>query len=70
MNKVIRELFVKAGGTIEVCDVTQDEVLTYSEECDPEVFAKLVIEECVGIANSYDNFGWCSVKIKEHFGVK
>jgi hypothetical protein len=47
MNKTIKELFEKAGGTVEVCDVTQDEVLTYSENCDPEEFAQLIVRKCV-----------------------
>lgn len=47
MNKTIRELFTRAGGTIEVCDVTRDEVLTYSENVDPEKFAEMVVRQCI-----------------------
>lgn len=73
MNLRIKEIFQQAGGSVEVCDVTNDEVLTYNEYLDPEKFAELIIRECIGIvsdavnhrepASTYVN------KIKEHFGV-
>lgn len=74
MNLRIKEIFQQAGGSVEVCDVTNDEVLTYNEYLDPEKFAELIIRECIGIvsdavnhrepASTYVN------KIKEHFGVE
>lgn len=73
MNLRIKEIFQQAGGSVEVCDVTNDEVLTYNEYLDPEKFAELIIRECIGIvsdavnhrepASTYVN------KIKDHFGV-
>lgn len=73
MNLRIKEIFQQAGGSVEVCDVTNDEVLTYNEYLDPEKFAEFIIRECIGIvsdavnhrepASTYVN------KIKEHFGV-
>lgn len=68
MNKTIRDLFQKAGGTVEVCDVTRDEVLTYSENCDPEVFAKLIIEECISHCGGLDDLD--AYTLRKHFGVE
>lgn len=47
MNEFTKHLFEKAGGIVEVCDVTRDEVLTYSEEMDPEKFADMIIRNCI-----------------------
>lgn len=73
MNQTIRELFVKAGGVVEVCDVTNDEVLTYSENCDPEVFAKLIVAECMTICEQFGDMEmdghYCADTIGKRFGV-
>jgi hypothetical protein len=46
MNKIVNELFNRAGGWTEVCDVSGEEILTYNENLDPEKFAELIIKEC------------------------
>lgn len=66
LNRTIRELFNRAGGWTEVCDVTQDEVLDFNEHLDPELFAELLIKECI-IATG--NCCGAGELIKEHFGV-
>lgn len=71
MNKIINELFNRAGGWTEVCDVSGEEILTYNEHLDPEKFAKLIVRECVGIADEYDGVGSTIVgRIEKHFGVE
>ena len=45
MNKIINELFNRAGGRTEVCDVTGDEILTYNEHLDPVKFAELIVRD-------------------------
>jgi len=81
MNKVINELFNRAGGWTEVCDVSGEEILTYNEHLDPEKFAKLIVLECMHeclrmqLGNQYTPeellFQTKYRKIiKEHFGVE
>jgi hypothetical protein len=57
VKKSIRKLFEQAGGTIEVCDVTQDEVLTYTDNFDPEYFTELIINRCVDICEDIGTSG-------------
>ena len=47
MNKIVNELFNRAGGWTEVCDVSGKEILTYNENLDPEKFAELIVLECM-----------------------
>jgi hypothetical protein len=71
VNKVINELFNRAGGWTEVCDVSGEEILTYNEHLDPEKFAKLIVQECLDIADEYDGVGSTIVsRIEKHFGVE
>jgi hypothetical protein len=73
MNKIINELFNRAGGRTEVCDVTGDEILTYNEYLDPEKFAELIIRECANVvAEHYDpSEPWITPKtLLYHFGVE
>jgi hypothetical protein len=49
MNSKIKDLFIKAGGQLKV-DASGNE-WTYTQDLDPEFFAKLVIMDCVEIAN-------------------
>jgi len=84
MNKIINELFNRAGGRTEVCDVTGDEILTYNEHLDPVKFAELIVKECIKFCehefnddeyDEHDTGMWIkaqSIKtaIMEHFGVE
>ena len=79
MNKIINELFNRAGGWTEVCDVSGEEILTYNEHLDPEKFAELIVQECIeqaSIGNGHGNNQWdraltfAAKNIKEHFGVE
>jgi len=64
MNKVVKRVFEAAGGTVEVCDVTRDEIWTYSEYLDPEKFAELLIQECFEFLDDDTE-----QKIRKHFGL-
>jgi hypothetical protein len=57
MNKTVRKYFEQAGGTIEVCDVTRDEVLTYTDNFDPEKFTELIINRCADICEDIGTSG-------------
>lgn len=52
MNSVnlIDKLFVEAGGHVEI-DMDGNR-WTYSQECDPERFAELIVKECVRIIDN------------------
>jgi hypothetical protein len=72
MNKIVNELFNRAGGWTEVCDVSGEEILTYNEHLDPEKFAELIVKEC---AQEFDNTYMEGGKtmgayIREKFGVE
>ena len=43
-------LFVEAGGVIEYD--RDGNRFTYSHECDPEVFASLIVKECIKIIDN------------------
>jgi hypothetical protein len=78
MNKVINELFNRAGGWTEVCDVSGEEILTYNEHLDPEKFAELIIRECAEFVRKENYkaimnetpFYVTSSAILENFGVE
>ena len=57
MNKVVKQLFQKAGGTIEVCDVTQDQIWTYTEHFDPQYFTELIVNRCADICENIGTSG-------------
>ena len=63
MNKVIKALFIQAGGTVEE---ENGNLWTYSDNFDPEKFGQLVLRECINACGS--DFG--TEYIKKHFGVK
>jgi hypothetical protein len=44
MNKIIRNLFIQAGGGVEE---ENGNLWTYSEDLDPELFAQLVVRKCI-----------------------
>jgi len=75
MNKVIKALFIQAGGSVEE---ENGNLWTYSDDLDPEKFAQLVVRECAEIADTErSNSVGCGyitktngMRIKEHFGVK
>ena len=49
MSNLIDELFVEAGGIIAYDDGNR---FTYSHECDPDVFAGLIVKKCVSIIDN------------------
>ena len=44
MNRIIRNLFIQAGGGVEE---ENGNLWTYSEDLDPELFAQLVVRKCI-----------------------
>ena len=56
MNKLIKKCFIKADGSIEIDEVTQDE-WTYTENLDVEKFARLIVEECMDICEKIGKSG-------------
>jgi len=61
MNR-IDELFIKSGGYIEIDK--DGNRWTYSQECDPDTFAELIIRECIDISHTNgDNLDY----IEKHF---
>jgi len=70
MNRIINELFNRAGGRTEICDVTGDEILTYNEYLDPEKFAELIIRECADYITEYYDSRDEAYYMKKHFGVE
>lgn len=61
MNEKIKKLYEKALGTDE-----------YGFKFDPEKFAMLIVQECIGVAD-YSNVTGKSIigeRIKQHFGVE
>ncbi len=76
MNEIIKALFIQAGGSVEE---ENGNLWTYSDDLDPELFAQLVVRECVAICQDVDGEDSieaksgrqdCAVEIREHFGVK
>jgi hypothetical protein len=70
----IDELFTQAGGYIEIDK--DGNRWTYSQECDPDTFAELIIRECSELTLDYKNkdyySGWLDYReeIKKHFWSK
>ena len=44
MNEIIKALFIQAGGSVEE---ENGNLWTYSDDLDPELFAQLVVLECI-----------------------
>ena len=62
----IDELFTQAGGYIEIDK--DGNRWTYSQECDPDTFAELIIKECGKVMESYDpDFDWAARALEKHF---
>ena len=69
MNKRIKELVKQAGGIS--CDDDNNELTPMLVGKELEKFAKLIIMECVKVAEDTDTgLDQVSTYIKEHFGVK
>lgn len=68
MNGELLQLFRQAGGTISV---SEDEILTYTDNFDPAKFAELIVMECADIAtiNQHQPMSPGSY-VRKHFGVE
>jgi hypothetical protein len=80
MNKRLIKLFRLSGGTISV---SEDAILTFTDNFNPAKFADLIIRECLIVVedkcdDTYDGDGFhigefCGslmYSIEEHFGIK
>ena len=68
MNERIKELWQQAGGHYN--SGNQHTWPEYTID-DPKKFARLIVGECVSIADEYDGVGSTIVsRIKKHFGVE
>ena len=56
MNKVIKDLFIQAGGGVEE---ENGNLWTYCDDLDPEKFAQLIVQECARLNKhqSYELMG-------------
>jgi len=66
MNEIIKNLFIQAGGSVEE---ENGNLWTYSDDLDPELFAQLVVRECLSHMKEGD-IDFAIWSIKKHFGVK
>jgi len=65
----IDELFTQAGGHIEIDK--DGNRWTYSQECDPDTFAELIIEECIReLIDSFDMTNETADHLRYHFWSK
>lgn len=70
MNR-IDELFIQSGGYIEIDK--DGNRWTYSQECDPDTFAELIIEDCldtISYGGEYVNRVKLIEQLKSHFGIE
>ena len=80
MNERIKTLFKQAGGYVEVDD--KGNYFTYMQDFDPEVFANLIVKDCVGIVENvspgYTDYrnqiedafrNDCVLVLKDSFGI-
>lgn len=66
MNEIIKNLFIQAGGSVEE---ENGNLWTYSDDLDPELFAQLIVQECLSHMKEGD-IDFAIWSIKQHFGVK
>ena len=77
MNQRIKEFIDKANGYWEHGDFNMPKTVCFSEH-DIELFAELIVLECISIAQDRAAFDWAPPndvndiinEIKEHFGVE
>ena len=72
MNDKFSELYHRAW-TLAEFDDEYKEKPTYERRCvvQSRIFAELIVQECVDIADEYDGAGSTIVgRIKKHFGVE
>jgi hypothetical protein len=77
MNELISKLFKQSGGSIEI---ENGNFWTYTtENYDPELFAKLIVRECIGVLNKRFmgdlnredmEVRRCIADVEKHFGVE
>ena len=71
MTNRIDELFIQSGGYIEIDK--DGNRWTYSQECDPDTFAELIIEDCldtISYGGEYVNRVKLIEQLKSHFGME
>ena len=66
MNEIIKALFIQAGGTVEE---ENGNLWTYSDDLDPELFAQLVVRECIDKITTYDLVPGHSAKWEDIYDI-
>jgi hypothetical protein len=66
MNEIIKNLFIQAGGSIEE---ENGNLWTYSDDLDPELFAQLVVRECIDKITTYDLVPGHSAKWEDIYDI-
>jgi len=66
MNDHIKALFIQAGGSVEE---ENGNLWTYSDDLDPELFAQLVVRECIDKITTYDLVPGHSAKWEDIYDI-
>jgi hypothetical protein len=66
MNEIIKNLFIQAGGSVEE---ENGNLWTYSDDLDPELFAQLVVRECIDKITTYDLVPGHSAKWEDIYDI-
>ncbi len=68
MNELISKLFKQSGGIIEI---ENGNFWTYTtENYDPELFAKLIVRECMNVVSEKCSSPTAYIALEQHFGVE
>jgi len=67
MNELISKLFKQSGGIIEI---ENGNFWTYSDDLDPELFAKLIVKECIDVVSKATASPNGYQALMKHFGVE
>ncbi len=69
MNEQIEILFKQAGGYVEVDN--EGNYFTYTQDFDPDLFAKLIVQDCADFVDEAISDGGIDGRsLKKHFGVE
>jgi hypothetical protein len=66
MNEMIKTLFIQAGGGVEE---ENGNLWTYCEDLDPELFAQLIVRECIEKITTYDLVPGHSAKWEDIYDI-
>ena len=82
MDELIKDFLCQAGGTVMIGDHGVNYETINTSKLDAELFAELIIKECIGVMNSTidesidlerklgETAYWIESDIKQHFGIE